>query len=344
MFIAGFVSFVLKSSVSPVVSFVAPVAAQAPKPVRIAFVFSDGNILGVTKAFKALLDERPDLRGRVALSFLTESVFDDVKPADMMAADVLVLDVMNQQMLDRFNTTHKVDLISRVHAHGKVIAVGEGLAPKETYVSQGVIWDERARGLWGHSGFANQIGLLKYALTEARVPGLTVPAPQPSLDFGYYYPDGKTGQAFARWEEFDDWRQAHGKRRAGAPRIGVGFFKSTFYGGETELLDALIAEIERAGAEAVPIFGYPGSVAHQRLLLDETGQPRVDAALSFLFNFADTEAWKLLAKVDVPVLHLVSLYGRTEKEWRESRSGMTNSKARFRSRYQSWPAPSRRPS
>ncbi|MEP7310867.1 MAG: cobaltochelatase subunit CobN [Acidobacteriota bacterium] len=305
-----------------------PLAAQAPKPVRIAFVFSDGNILGVTKAFKALLEERPELRGRVSLSFLTESVFDDVKPADMMAADVLVLDVMNQQMLDRFNTTHKVDLISRVHAHGKVIAVGEGLAPKETYVSQGAIWDDRARGLWGHSGFTNQIGLLKYALTQARVTGLTVPEPQPSLDFGYYYPDGKAGQAFAKWEEFDAWRQAHGKRRAGAPRIAVGFFKSTFYGGETELLDALIAEIERAGAEAVPIFGYPGSVAHQRLLLDETGRPRVDAALSFLFNFADTEAWKLLAKVDVPVLHLVSLYGRTEKEWRESH-GVTTFEGTF---------------
>jgi cobaltochelatase CobN len=316
-----------------VVPFVVPAAvrrlvAQAPRAVRIAFVFSDGNILGVTKAYRTLLQERPDLRGRVSLSFLTESVFDEVKPADMMAADVLVLDVMNQQMLDRFNTTHKIDLISRVRAHGTVIAVGEGLAPKDTYINQGVVWDARARGLWAHSGSANQVGLLKYALTQARVAGLTVPDPIPSLDFGYYYPDGKTGQAFATWEDFDAWRQAHGKRRTAAPRIAVGFFKSTFYGGETELLDALIGEIERAGAEAVPIFGYPGSVAHQQLLLDAAGRPRVDAAMSFLFNFADTEAWKLLAKVDVPVLHLVSLYGRTEKEWRESH-GVTTFEGTF---------------
>jgi cobaltochelatase CobN len=306
-----------------------PVVAQAPKPVRIAYVFSDGNISGTVKAFKSVLEERGDLRGRVTLTFLTESLFDDVKPADVTAADVLVLDVMNQQMLDRFNTTHKVDLIASVRAHGKVIAVGEGLMPKETYTNQGAIWDDRARGLWGHSGFANQVGLIRYALAQAGVSNLTVPDPQPSLDFGYYYPDGKAGQVFARWEDFDSWRQAHGKHRPGAPRIAVSFFKSTFYGGEAEILDALVAELEKQGAEAVPIFGYPGAVAHQRLLLDADGRPRVDAALGFLFNFSDTEAWKLLAKVDVPVLHLVSLYGRSEKQWRESVSGMTQFEGTF---------------
>ncbi|MEO8256290.1 MAG: cobaltochelatase subunit CobN [Acidobacteriota bacterium] len=306
--------------------------AQGPRPpaqpVRIAFVFSDGNISGTMKAYRALLQERPDLRNRVTLRFLTESVFDDVAPADLTGANLLVLDIMNQQMLDRYNTTHKIDLLASVRAHGGVIAVGEGLVPKETYTSQGAMWDDHARALWGYSGFANQVGLLKFALTQAGVAGLTVPEAQPSLDFGYYYPDGRQGQVFARWDDFDAWRTAHGKRRAGAPRIAVGFFKSTFYGGETELLDALIAEIERQGAEAVPVFGYPGSVTHQRLLLDAQGTPRVDVAMGFLFNFADTEAWKLLAKIDVPTLHLVSLYGRSEREWRSS-SGVTSFEGTF---------------
>ena len=44
---------------------------------------------------------------------------------------------MNQQMLDRFNAEHKVDLIASVRAHGKVLAVGEGLLPKETYIESG---------------------------------------------------------------------------------------------------------------------------------------------------------------------------------------------------------------
>src|SRR4051812_22441974 len=89
---------------------VAPGGRGGTRAVRIAFVFSDGNISGTVRAFKSVLEDRRDLRGRVALTFLTESVFDDVKPADLTAADVLVLDIMNQQMLDRFNATHKIDV------------------------------------------------------------------------------------------------------------------------------------------------------------------------------------------------------------------------------------------
>ena len=37
-------------------------------------------------------------------------------------------------------------------------------------------------------GFSNQVGLLKYALTQAGIKGLVLPEPQRSLDFGYYYP------------------------------------------------------------------------------------------------------------------------------------------------------------
>jgi cobaltochelatase CobN len=291
----------------------------------MGFVYSDGNMSGTMKAYKALLAERPDLRGQVVLTFLTESVFDDVKPADLTGADVLVLDIMNQQMLDRFNTAQHVDVIAAVREHGTVLAVGEGLLPKDNYTRKGCVWDERARAFWAHSGFANQLGLFKYALKQAGVAGLTIPDPQPSLDFGYYYPDtgGGAGHVFSTWNDFDTWRQAQGKRRPGALRVAVGFYKSTYYTGDTAVLDAIVAEVERQGAEAIPMFGYPGAVATEALLRDGDGRPRADVALSFLFNFADTEAWKRLAKVDIPVISLVGLYGRSEKDWRASNSGLS---------------------
>lgn len=295
----------------------------AAKPIRVAFVYSDGNMSGTTKAYKALLAERPDLRGQVTLTFLTESLFDAVQPVDITAADILVLDIMNQQMLDRFNAQHHVDLIARVRQHGTVVAVGEGLLSKEHYIDQGCVWDEHARAYWEHSGSANQLGLMKYALSQAGVTGLALPEPQRSLDFGYYYPDGQAGQVFATWDAFDAWRRAHGKTRPGALRVAVGFYKSTYYTGDSELLDAIVAEVERQGAEAIPMFGYPGAEASAQLLLDARGRPRADAALSFLFNFADTEAWRSLAKVDIPIVSLISLYGRSEKEWRASSSGMS---------------------
>ena len=193
---------------------------------------------------------------------------------------------------------------------------------------------------------------MKYALTLAGIKGLVLPAPQPSLDFGYYYPalagpkgpalqrdprasplplDGRAGpsgpaessRVFATWDEFTAWRQQHGKLRPGAPRIAVSFYKATYYSDETELLDAVVAEIERQGAEAIPMFGYPGAIAAERLLIDPSGAPRVDAVLGFNFNFAAPDSSSHLAKVDVPVLNLISLYGRSEQEWRASPVGLS---------------------
>ena len=297
-----------------------PAVAQ---DVRLAYLFSDGNLPGMLAAYKALLEERPDLRNRVTVEFLTESLFDDVDPGAMLETDVLVFDVMNQQMLERFDTMHGVDLIERVSGQGLVFAVGVGLLPREQYVEQGAVWDDRARAFWANWGLANQLGLMKQALSAAGVAGLTVPDPQPSVEAGYYYPDGNTGRVFATWEAFDDWRGGAGKRRPGATRVAVGFYKSNYYAGDTALLDAVIAEIERQGAEAIPVFGYPAGLAFEGLLLDADGQARADVALAFVFRFAGPEAAASLQKVNIPVISLVSLYGRSEAEWRASPEGLS---------------------
>jgi cobaltochelatase CobN len=306
-----------------------PPPPQQQAPIRVLYVFSDGQMPVTLDAYKKLLEEHPELRNRVDLKFLTESVFDDVDPKAATGADVVVLDVMNQQMLDRFNATNKTNLIADVGAHGKVIGVGEGLLPKESYLQQGVVWDERARELFAGSGLGNQLGLLKYALGEAGVKGLAVPEAEPALEFGYYYPtigiagEPEGGRIFADWASFDAWRRAHGKAKPGAPRVAVGFYKSSYYTSDTATLDAVIAEVERQGGEAIPVFGYPGGVTFERLLLDEQGKPRADVGLAFLFRFVGPEAAESLAKLDVPVINLVSLYGRSEQEWRESATGLS---------------------
>ncbi len=298
-----------------------PAAAQQ---VRLSYLFSDGNLPGVLQAYKALLAEHPELADRVSVSFLTESMFDDVSADEMMAADVLVFDIMNQQMLERFNATHGVDLIAAVSGHGLVYAVGEGLMPRESYISQGAVWDEKARAFWTAWGLSDQVGLMKQSISAAGVAGLTIPDPQPSIEAGYYYPDGEVGRVFDSWDAFNHWRESSGKRRPGAQRVAIGFYKSNYYAGDTELLNAVIAEVERQGGEAIPIFGYPsGGAAFERLLLDVNGNSRADTALAFVFRFADFEASKSLKKLNIPVVSLVSLYGRSEKEWRESAMGLT---------------------
>lgn len=298
--------------------------AASTQKVRIAFLYSDGSLPGTLRAYKALLKERPDLKGQVSLTFLTESTYDEVAPAEIAAADVLVFDTMNEQMLGRFNAGHKIDLLAAVRRKGHtVLAVGEGLLPKARYVNQGASFDATARAFWEEGGFNNQLGLLKLALGRAGIRGLSIPKPEPSLDFGYYYPDGGTGKVFATWDELAAWKRAHGKARPGAPRVALGFYKASYYTGETALLDAVIARIEQQGAEAIPYFGYPDAAAGQQLLIDPAGKARADVVLALLFRFAGPEASSILAQADIPVLNLISLYGRTEQEWRASSTGLS---------------------
>src|SRR5690606_35729632 len=88
--------------------------ARAARDIRLAYLFSDGPMPVTLDAFKVLLDEHPELRGRVGLQFLTESTVANVDADDVADADVLIVDMMNQQMLDRFNADNGVDLIGDV--------------------------------------------------------------------------------------------------------------------------------------------------------------------------------------------------------------------------------------
>lgn len=268
--------------------------AAAADEVRMAYLFSDGQMPVTLEAFKEVLGERPELRGKVGLSFLTESTQPRVTRDELEAIDVLVVDAMNEQLLAQLNAEHGVDLVADVAARGTALVVGVGLSPTETFTAQGAAFDERAHAYWQHSGLANQIGLVKYALDAAGVASFELPEPQPSLEAGYYYPDDGVGRVFADFAAFEAWREARGAARPGAPRIAIGFYKANYYSGDMSVIDAIIAEIERRGAEAVPIFGYPGGVAFEELLIDDGGRARVDAALALLFRFSDFETARFL--------------------------------------------------
>ncbi len=301
----------------------AAVHAQQVAPVRLGYVFSDGNIPGTLAAFRKLMEERPDLKDKVELQFLAESTFEEVDPAKLSASDVLVYDIMNEQMLRRFDDEKKLDLVGTISRNGTVLGVGQGLQSEEFFAELGVTWVPRARAYWEHGGPKNQLALMKLALAKAGIAGFdALPDPEPSLDFGYYYPDGETGRVFATWDEFQSWRAANGKLHPGAPRVAVGFFKANYYTGDTGLLDAIIAEVERRGAEAISVFGYPGAIAFQKLL-GEGKDARADVGLGLFFQFNDADSANVLQGVGIPVLNLISLYGRSEEDWRNSPQGLS---------------------
>lgn len=293
--------------------------------VTLSYLFSDGNMIGTLAAYRKLLEEYPQLQGRIELEFVTESFFDDLEPQAVRNSDILVFDMMNQAMLERFDESYDTNLLSDISSNGQVLAVGVGLQPPEYFTELGARFDETAMAYWQNGGLENQYSLMKFALQQAGIQNLTIADPQPSLDFGYYYPDENGGRVFADWQSFQDWRLANGKSsgEADITQVAVGFYKSSYYGGETSVIDAIIAEIEAQGAEAIPLFGYPGHIAYEQLLLDENSESRADVALSLLMRFADFSASETLSKLNIPLLNMITLYGRSEQEWRESPSGLS---------------------
>lgn len=293
------------------------------EPLRLSYLYSDGNLSGTLASFRSLLQDHPELSGRVELNFLTESFFDDADPEVLADSDVLVLDMMNQVLLDRFNEAHDIDLIEQVSSSGLVLAVGVGVQPLEYFTEQGAVFDDTAMAYWQHGGLSNRYSLMKLALGLGGIADLSLAPVQQSLDFGYYYPDETGGQVFADWQAFESHLQSVNSIDANKPRVAVGFYKASYYGGETDVIDAVIAEIERQGGIPIPFFGYPGQVAFNQMLLDENGQARADVGLSFLMRFANFESSQVLSPINIPIINLATLYGRSEQEWRESDTGMS---------------------
>ncbi len=291
--------------------------------IHIGYLFSDGQMPVTVASYRQLQQEQPELASRTRLTILTESTFDEVVAEDLLSVDVLVYDVMNEQMMARFDATHDANLIDQIRQRGGVVVgVGQGLMLPEQYSERGVTWHDTPRAFWAASGLANHVGLLKFALRQTGV-GITVPTPAPTLAEGFYYPSEDGGQVFPDWEAFDTWRQQTQNLPADVPRIAIGFYRANFYGNEMAIVDALVAEIEAQGAQAIPYFGYPGHTATAKLLLDGQGQRRADVVLAFLFRFAQPDSSALLREVDIPIINLVTLYGRSEAEWRASDSGLS---------------------
>ena len=69
----------------------------------------------------------------MALTFLTESVMSDVKVDEISRANVLVMDTMNQQMLERFNAVNNLDLIGAVRGRGGRCSESARSAERDVY-------------------------------------------------------------------------------------------------------------------------------------------------------------------------------------------------------------------
>ncbi len=145
------------------------------------------------------------------------------------------------------------------------------------------------------------------------------------------YPDGITLQDYLA-------KHLHPTR----PTLGLLFYRSYWLAGNLEFVDHLIAALENAGANVLPIFSYSlshnpaGTEAAQRALtdymLEPSGRPRVDLVINTMGHTmarvgdngrstGPDAPLNILGKLDVPVLQAVVSLGSRET-WQKSAVGL----------------------
>lgn len=159
--------------------------------------------------------------------------------------------------------------------------------------------------------------------------------PQRPIWEGIYHPN------FDHVPTLDEYLKS--KYVAGRPTVGLWFYQSLWQAGNIIFVDKLIAEIERQGANVIPVFlhslkdverGTKGVEWVVDNFFMKDGKPIIDVLISTLMfslsikpwegsagahELARSEEW-FLKKLNVPVLKAIVTYN-TPEEWKESLQG-----------------------
>lgn len=170
---------------------------------------------------------------------------------------------------------------------------------------------------------------IRWAITLLHVllrdTGEKVLPPQPVVQEGIYHPDpGYVADAESYFRDRVD---------PAKPTLGLWFFQTYWLNGNLAHVDALIREIERRGANVIPVFsmrlkdvalGNRGSDEIVRSYFMGESGPRIDAlisAMSMSMTITNQDYRTLFPQLNVPVIQaLVS--SRPYAVWKESDQGM----------------------
>ncbi len=164
--------------------------------------------------------------------------------------------------------------------------------------------------------------------------------PQAAPLTGLYHPRATDLEATARMA-VADFQNAYW--RPGCPAIGVAFYRAYWQSGDLAVVDALVAAIEAAGGNVLPVFCYSlrddmenagGLPELFACYFSDNGRPRVQAIISLLsyalaglthterLTLAGGGAAEALQRLGIPVLQALTC-GDTVAAWRASAQGLS---------------------
>ncbi len=176
-----------------------------------------------------------------------------------------------------------------------------------------------------YGGADNIKNMMKYIGREVLGCDYDYQPPQENLWQGLYHPDAD--RAFATVEEYLQW---YGKRHDN--RVGILFFRTYWANGDLAIVDALIRELEK-DLDVLPAFCF--SMGDRDLGAKPSGQVAseffagmVDAVVNLqsIFHAGSVQgSVGALKRLDVPVFHPLTVYHKSEAEWKEDAHGLSSS-------------------
>ncbi len=235
-------------------------------------------------------------------------------PADRMAlrnADAVVVNVLGRQLMQ----TITPELQALRQARRPVFAVGGALDDELRALG---LREDRALQDYHRSGGVDNLGNLLRHLLHTQFGAAAAPGPVQAMpESGLYDVAGQRVTA-----SFADYLKSYARHRPGAPWVGVVFYRASLVAGQTLPLAAIVARLEQAGYNVLPVFGYPYEVP-LRYFLDEAGQPRVDAIVALGMKVGGTAATgAMLDKIGVPAINAITLSQQSATQWQASKVGL----------------------
>ncbi len=287
---------------------------------NVSILLGDNHSRTAIEAVKAIEKEYPEIKGKVNFNVYTShSIRNEGAQDEAIAFSkvIFILFIMDRQAVEIANP----HIENAVKSGGKVYGVG-GIYNKE-HKAMGIIDDEPMKAYYKENGFENIKNMILFVLNRDLGIKVSYKVPVAVHDSGIYIKHGKRVV-----ETYDEFLKSYSHNTSRITHydkwIGLAFNKSSFDSGNMQHIDAVIESLEREGFNVLPVYGYPPEKAIEKYFFDEKGKSRVRfiVGMSMKVGINPKVLNPVLERLNVPVINAITLYTKSEDEWRKSPAGL----------------------
>lgn len=293
------------------------------------YTFIVGNYMtsSIVRSIKAIWQEYPSIKDKIIFELISET---DLKsgfnPIEIIDSDLIMFDVHGIRISTPTQSGFDSEILKEVINRGAaILAIGETKGLDTQYAAAGITYDKEIRSYSKHRNLENFKNMILLSIKKyLHISDINVKSFQEGLKMAFYHRHNQEGRLFKTFEEYESWYRDAGYYKENAKWVAILTYSSFYEQGQTAVEDELVHTLEEKGLNAFTVFGYPASDVIEKLLIDSDGASRVSGILSFLFRFSNFEASASLEKCGVPVINLITVYGKDGKTWENDPVGLSS--------------------